>query len=169
MGPTEVYKGIFDPSQQSSIHCPDTDKNSFAANYLLEAEERRKAFEELAKMLVEIIIPIPHKYLLWAAENSSGIFNLENISKPTEGRKDDWNVITDILKPSSTVLARSNEGKQFFDGCASQFRSLVRQFINCQRNIQKVVRRVDWYIYDVYFSITNPQRAQLFTQWLEKV
>lgn len=47
------------------------------SQYIVEAEERRLAIEELGRAMAEICLPPPYKYLIWAAKNNSGVYNSE--------------------------------------------------------------------------------------------
>eukprot|EP01022_Parablepharisma_sp_SALTPOND_P000988 TRINITY_DN105395_c1_g1_i1.p1 TRINITY_DN105395_c1_g1~~TRINITY_DN105395_c1_g1_i1.p1 ORF type:complete len:364 (+),score=22.62 TRINITY_DN105395_c1_g1_i1:182-1273(+) len=138
----------------------EVDMHNISAKYMRESEERRKAIMELSRTFVSIVAPITHKYLLWSAEKDLGHHGTSSIASGTGA------VSKGVLQSS---VRSTQESKRFFASCARQVRSLIKDFITCQRGIQEMIMKIDWHIYQFCLPLANTQRIISFVQKLDRV
>eukprot|EP01022_Parablepharisma_sp_SALTPOND_P017959 TRINITY_DN2923_c1_g1_i1.p1 TRINITY_DN2923_c1_g1~~TRINITY_DN2923_c1_g1_i1.p1 ORF type:complete len:424 (+),score=43.84 TRINITY_DN2923_c1_g1_i1:121-1392(+) len=153
----EVYATLANTSKEiheenKELTDPKAFTDTLAKTFDKFIEERRKALEQLARTMVEIVTPLPWRFFFWASENNLDLLDhcklvqATNSLIPTESAK----LLVETFKNSFGDKKKYNETKVFFTSSGVRIRSLVRQLVECQRNIQLELKRVGKHIYDNY-------------------
>ena len=146
--------------------CPALAQQNVVSEYCFESAERQQVIEYLAKTTVEILMPVTHKYLLWASENNSGSFNLSRDDGTTS--KTDLGEVSESVKFTIEEVKVVREAKPFFLRAGSKFKTLLKQFMACKKEIQDEIKNLDEQVQMMLTKISQTSICAFMT-WAEKV
>jgi len=112
-----------------------------------EIEERKKALEQLARTMVEVIMLPTTRISLWINETHMNVFDPENIveiMKP-ELNLDQAKVFSDYMKSMYPNEKEQKDITSFFLDSGNRVRSLVKQILECVRKAQIEIQKVGFY------------------------
>ncbi len=148
---------------------------SLLIRYGVQSEERRKAIETLSKGIIECLIPSSYMYLLWAAQNDSGVFNPENFQPEGFKRpaspmlKDELERIIEQVKLNEyeqTVILKTKEGLKT---ALAQLKLKVRKFIDSKNELYNEVKNLDNFVSQNITTKLSSSVAGNFFQWMQRI
>lgn len=107
-------------------------------------DERRKIFEQLARMMVELAVPFPMKFAIWKAENHVNVFDPATVNKITgnvlsKQQLDEMISRTRTMFPDKAAFEIHNKS---LVECSNNIRGYVKRLLESQRGIQAEMHRL---------------------------
>eukprot|EP00826_Nyctotherus_ovalis_P042498 TRINITY_DN4377_c0_g6_i1.p3 TRINITY_DN4377_c0_g6~~TRINITY_DN4377_c0_g6_i1.p3 ORF type:complete len:179 (+),score=52.95 TRINITY_DN4377_c0_g6_i1:951-1487(+) len=112
--------------------------------------------------MVQFVLPVSHKYLLYVAENA-------DLSLITESKKsllqEDFTKATKQVETYGYELMEMSEVRQFLKASALNFKRTVQRFLKYQREIQKQVAGLDQFLFERIIPCVGPHKVFDFIKW----
>ena len=129
-------------------------------------EGRRQALEQLTRIMVEIVSPLPQRFFAWAAEH-----NLEFSGTKKCG------LIPNELRPSVTSFLQTlftreqpyNEMKVFLAVSSEKLRARVQKLVESQRNVQLEMGKIAQYFCNNFISKCDAAKVQMIASFVANV
>jgi len=138
----------------------------------LECAERNQVLHQLSKTTIEVMLPATHKYLLWASENNTSIFRPENFEALETGilpkPKDEWDEFLHQVHFNDADLELMEHYKPMFTNLSMEFKKLVKQYLNIEKQMQQQIKCMDTIVEDIFIKVSQPTLCA-FVAWFEKV
>ena len=152
----------------------ETLAQNLIANYGVQSEERRRVIETLMKELIEYMIPVSYMYLMWAAQNDSGIFNAENLPgneelEPGSKSEDEFDSIMDSVKLGELESTLIHKTKDQLKGSLKAITEKVKNFVEAKNQLCEEVKKLDSFVREQTLTKLNEGTVGGFYQWLDKV
>ncbi len=169
----ELYEEVAEVTEEMrAMHQDPNDRfllyHAMAKKFDQFVEDRRKTIEQLARAMVEVVAPLPQRFFFWAAENNIDMFDTEKMLKASNYAvpADTMKSIVELITNSYTDTWRGrNEIRLFFATAGVRIRSLVKQLIDCQKQIQEETKRVAWFGFTHVLHNIDIRRVQCFAQF----
>eukprot|EP01022_Parablepharisma_sp_SALTPOND_P018750 TRINITY_DN310_c0_g1_i1.p1 TRINITY_DN310_c0_g1~~TRINITY_DN310_c0_g1_i1.p1 ORF type:complete len:531 (-),score=21.20 TRINITY_DN310_c0_g1_i1:609-2201(-) len=142
---------------------------SLLIRYGVQSEERRKVIETLSKGVIECMVPMSYMYILWAAQNKSGVFNPENY-QPEEFRKDpsdELDKIGNYVKLNEFEQMIIFKAKDKLESALEELKTKVRKFVDSKNELYEEAKRLDNFINESITSKLNSNVAGEFFNWMQ--
>eukprot|EP00826_Nyctotherus_ovalis_P038759 TRINITY_DN3651_c0_g3_i2.p2 TRINITY_DN3651_c0_g3~~TRINITY_DN3651_c0_g3_i2.p2 ORF type:complete len:167 (+),score=29.30 TRINITY_DN3651_c0_g3_i2:1755-2255(+) len=122
------------------------------------------------KTLMHFVLPVSHKYLLYAAENAaeSSQFSFILDSKKTSSQEY-FTSATRRVETYGYELMRESEVRHFLKESALNLKRCMQKFLRCEREIQKLTLGLDQYIFERILPALESHKAFEFIKWASTV
>eukprot|EP01022_Parablepharisma_sp_SALTPOND_P001539 TRINITY_DN1066_c1_g1_i3.p1 TRINITY_DN1066_c1_g1~~TRINITY_DN1066_c1_g1_i3.p1 ORF type:complete len:431 (+),score=32.19 TRINITY_DN1066_c1_g1_i3:213-1505(+) len=142
--------------------------------YGAQAEERHRAVGIFMKRTIELVLPLPYKYLIWAAEHNSGFYDIMNLCPNLDynwdkKEKNEWETIIDHVKLNKDEFNQLHSTKEFLLKHAEALRSKVKSMLNAKNEVFNEVTAIDAYFQEKILRKMPVAHIGAFVLWLEKV
>jgi len=136
--------------------------NIVKKNYFQLIEERCKAIELLAQTMIEITIPMPLKFFMWAAKKNINLLDASNLEQVMK------NIAYIDAKPLAETFAKLfkseklyTESKCFFMNNDIHFNKYIKQILGAQQNLKSELRQVANYLAVYITDFISKERTDL--------
>lgn len=131
---------------------------------------RRKAIDEMMKTMIQFLLPVSHKYLMYVAENAA---DFTQISLSVESKKpsiqEDLTKATRQVEKYGRELMRENEVRHFLKISAINFKKSVQKLIQFEKDIQRQVAALDQFVFDKVIPCLTSHKICDFLEWATTV
>ncbi len=106
--------------------------------------ERKKALEQLSRMVLEITAPLPLRFAFWEAESNLDMYDPQNLCRHM-GYKLDGNEVKILAEHLKTFRADQEEARRTREAIAAVSRNVrkkVKQMLECQRDMEREIMKV---------------------------
>jgi len=116
-----------------------------------QAEERRRAIEIMFRRIIDLILPLPYKYLMFASENNSGFYNILNQCKGLDAKnnekevKEEMETIVDYVKTTDAEFKQVFSTKEFVDKQSQLIREKVKNLLQAKKELFEKINEFDFY------------------------
>ncbi len=117
-------------------------------------EERRKALEQLARIMLQVAVPLSLRLFLWEADNDIDIFDPVSVGRAMGYAPDGEEVKTIMASLKATYKDRKTyqDMKLHMAEISQSIRGKVRQFVESQKGIQLETLRIWHYMRKHFLS-----------------
>jgi len=130
-------------------------------------EERRKALEQCTRAIAELVTPLPWRFFLYATEHNIDVLDAKKLSLAFDNAVPIENLtqVTETLKTVFDDKKLINESKILISTCAIKVKTLVKQLVEIQKNLQIEMKKIGKFIYENILPKYNPMLMQLLTHF----
>lgn len=147
---------------------------SLLIRYGIESEERKKVLARLLYDLFEYSIPPSYSYLLWAANNDSGVFNPQNIcdkedKKESEVDFDEWNEVVEYIHLNDVEQMEIYKSKDFLKKSLIGLAQKMKKLIDSKVELEEEVKKIDAYVINNIIGKVKGTTIGGFLRWFQGV
>ena len=135
-------------------------------------EERMHTTQLLGHVTRELLVPLPYRYFLWAAEHGTGPFDSTHFYQPKEHTtavavmdqvwKERTQADEDELRPLWA-------GRSFLQAAAVRLRTKMLGMIESQREVENEVRLINSFFMQQLTPRISQSTVETFLRWFDKV
>ncbi len=132
-------------------------------------ENRRQALDVMAETMMQLFVPVSHRYLMYVAENYAEA-NALPLAKPPSGPEgESLHEVVDKLRVDEIEVLKVEANRNFLKDCALKLRRRLGKFMEYQKKIQDQILQMDVFMVEQlgpglsFYTITN------FIQWVRLV
>ena len=142
--------------------------------YGAQAEERKRTIEVFVKRIVDLILPFPYKYLIWAAEHNSGFYDIMNLGPSIDyawekKEKNEWETVIDYVKTNEETFKKINNTKDFLLEHGDLLRRKVKAVLKAKSDVFEEAAKIDTHIQEKMLKQMPFNTIGAFIVWLEKM
>jgi len=130
-------------------------------------EDRYKVIDFMAESLVQVSIPLTHRYFMHLAEQD------DSLTKSTEKSdftvKDDWHSVPEHIKSSAIETLKNEANKIALKNYAVKLRKSVKKFFSYKTQIQRQVIKLDQFFCEQVIPNITPNVFVNFFKWVNSV
>eukprot|EP01022_Parablepharisma_sp_SALTPOND_P012448 TRINITY_DN15_c0_g1_i1.p2 TRINITY_DN15_c0_g1~~TRINITY_DN15_c0_g1_i1.p2 ORF type:complete len:450 (+),score=61.99 TRINITY_DN15_c0_g1_i1:2762-4111(+) len=143
---SNVYKEMYEKKQ--SVTDTALFVKTLEAKFDQCLEERRKALEQLARAMVEVIMPLSTKITMWIAEKNMDVYDPEKVAQAMSPdiSLEQAKVLVKYTKMTFPDRKKHNEMQVFMAASGKRIKLLVKQLIECQKKAQVELQKVGQYL-----------------------
>ncbi len=131
-------------------------------------EDRYKAIDVMAETMIQLSVPVAHRYLMYVAENGPEAKPLQ-LFPAAAPAQEDLNRVMEQVKYDGIELMKVSENRRFLKNYALKLRKSVQKFFAYEKKIQGQISEIDRFMIERLMLRVPPHTVINFLKWVHTV